>query len=481
MHTKVWILAGILMLSCHRISAQESNGLGNLSAEMIQHNLDKASDKIGSLEKNLDENGRKALAKYARAEDKLRRKLTRLDPSSLTELDKFGNSAPRTLLAQLSKNSKATTAVVYLSKVDSLNMALKFLKTKDFMRGFSTSKIASMQGSLEGISDKMNSLQGYGEQLTDRLKFFEARLTGLGKLKEIKKLQDQLYRYKSMVREYKDALSEPEKHLDLFIQTAAVIPGFRTMFNRYSQLAGMFDLTSLESGAAAEGKPGLQTKAMVTAAIQERMGQPQQGGRKTEYAPPGVQDAQAVIGQWKDKLLKGGYSGSDDAAMNAFRPTTAKRKTILQHFELGTTFQTQRADYYFPVITDIGLTVGYKLSERSVLGIGGAFKMGWGKNWQHIQLSGQGFNVKGFVDWRLKGGIFLTGGYERNYLSEVKELRSIAKMSDWQESGLLGLKKTMTMKSGMIKKASIGLLWDFLSYYQVPRMQPFVFRFGYGF
>jgi hypothetical protein len=282
-----------------------------------------------------------------------------------------------------------------------------------------------------------------------------------------------------MVKNYKDAFNEPEKHLDLLVQTAAAIPGFRTLFNRYSQLASMFDLTSLESGTGLEGRPGLQTRAMVSAAIQERMGIPTR--KKTEMAPPGIQDAQATIGQWKDKLLKGGYSGSDDAAMNSFRPTAMKKSSFLQHFELGTTFQTQRADYYFPVITDIGLTLGYKLNERSVVGIGGAFKMGWGKNWQHIQLSGQGFNVKSFVDWRLKGGIFLTGGYERNYLSEVRNLRSVAKMSDWQESGLLGLKKTMTMKSGLIKKASVGLLWDFLSYYQVPRMQPFVFRFGYGF
>jgi hypothetical protein len=218
---------------------------------------------------------------------------------------------------------------------------------------------------------------------------------------------------------------------------------------------------------------------MVSASIQERMGLPI--GKNAQTAPPGVQDAQGVIGQWKDKLLKGGYTGSEEASLSAFQPNASKKRAFLQHFELGTTFQTQRANYYFPVITDIGLTLGYKLNERSMIGVGGAFKLGWGKDWQHISLSGQGFNVKSFVDWRLKGGIFLTGGYERNYLSEVKELRSIAKMSDWQESGLLGLKKTMSMKSGLIKKASIGLMWDFLSYYQVPRMQPFVFRLGYGF
>jgi hypothetical protein len=51
----------------------------------------------------------------------------------------------------------------------------------------------------------------------------------------------------------------------------------------------------------------------------------------------------------------------------------------------------------------------------------------------------------------------------------------------WTRSGLIGLSKTVSMKSRVFKKAQLQLLWDFLSYQQVPQTQPLVFRIGYTF
>jgi hypothetical protein len=41
--------------------------------------------------------------------------------------------------------------------------------------------------------------------------------------------------------------------------------------------------------------------------------------------------------------------------------------------------------------------------------------------------------------------------------------------------------KTVSMKSTVFKKTQISILWDFLSYEQVPRTPPFLFRVGYSF
>jgi hypothetical protein len=54
-------------------------------------------------------------------------------------------------------------------------------------------------------------------------------------------------------------------------------------------------------------------------------------------------------------------------------------------------------------------------------------------------------------------------------------------ISSWQKSGLVGVSKIVSIKSKFFKKTKLQLLWDFLSYQQMPRTQPIKFRVGYNF
>jgi hypothetical protein len=81
----------------------------------------------------------------------------------------------------------------------------------------------------------------------------------------------------------------------------------------------------------------------------------------------------------------------------------------------------------------------------------------------------------------LKKSFNLTGGYELNYLTPFSGFQDIRLLSRWTPSGLIGVSKTVSMKSTVFKKTQISLLWDFLSYEQIPRTQPIVFRVGYSF
>jgi hypothetical protein len=54
-------------------------------------------------------------------------------------------------------------------------------------------------------------------------------------------------------------------------------------------------------------------------------------------------------------------------------------------------------------------------------------------------------------------------------------------LSKWQQSGLVGISKVISIKSKFFKKTKLQLLWDFLSYEQVPRTQALKFRVGYNF
>jgi hypothetical protein len=114
--------------------------------------------------------------------------------------------------------------------------------------------------------------------------------------------------------------------------------------------------------------------------------------------------------------------------------------------------------------------------------------MGMGSGWKNIRLSNQGMGIRSFIDWKLKGSFWLSGGYEQNYKSQLNGLLSNSpqggvqqSVSSWQESGLIGLSKVVSLKTKFFKKTKVQLLWDFLSYRQLPRAQPLVFRLGYNF
>ena len=145
--------------------------------------------------------------------------------------------------------------------------------------------------------------------------------------------------------------------------------------------------------------------------------------------------------------------------------------------ELGLNVQSTRT-HFFPATTDIGLNVGYKLNSRSVVGIGTSYKMGWGENIQHIHISSQGVGLRSFLDWKLKGNLWVTGGVEMNYLSAFSSIAALTNYSAWQQSALLGLTKKIS--TGKKLKANVQLLYDFLYNRQVPQTQPLLFRVGYS-
>ena len=88
--------------------------------------------------------------------------------------------------------------------------------------------------------------------------------------------------------------------------------------------------------------------------------------------------------------------------------------------------------------------------------------------------------LRSFVDWKFKGSFWLSGGYELNYRTAISGIDQLKDLHAWQQSGLLGLTKKFDIKLKFFKHTKLQLLWDFLSYRQLPRTQPILFRVGYG-
>ena len=111
---------------------------------------------------------------------------------------------------------------------------------------------------------------------------------------------------------------------------------------------------------------GLQTRAQVNALIQNQIAAGGPGAQ--QQVNQNLQAAHAQLQQLKDKVNQWGGS-SDDILPEGFKPNDQKTKSFLQRFELTTNIQSQRANNIFPVTSDLGLSIGYKLNDKSGSGI----------------------------------------------------------------------------------------------------------------
>jgi hypothetical protein len=167
--------------------------------------------------------------------------------------------------------------------------------------------------------------------------------------------------------------------------------------------------------------------------------------------------------------------------MPDFKPNDQKTKTFWKRIEYGVNFQTTHNNYYFPTVTDLGLSLGYKLGHSNFVGVGASYKLGWGNGIQHVALSSHGVELRSFLEIKIKGSFSATGGFEYNYTTPFTSFQDIRQIQRWTQSGLIGISKTVSMKSRFFKQTKLQLLWDFLSYQQVPKTQPVLFRIGYNF
>jgi hypothetical protein len=197
------------------------------------------------------------------------------------------------------------------------------------------------------------------------------------------------------------------------------------------------------------------------------------------YVQQQTQAAQTQLNSLKNKVNELGGGSGDLSMPDEFKPNNQKTKSFLKRLEYGFNIQTQKTNYLLPAASDLALTAGYKLNDKSVIGVGASYKLGWGKPISNISLSNQGMSLRSFVDVKFKGNFWITGGYELNYQSAYKEIlpQSFSSVA-WQRSGLLGL--TKKYKIGK-KTGNLQLLWDFLSYKQLPKPEPLKFRVGYTF
>ncbi len=395
------------------ISFGQDSSTARVSLQYVDH-LSATADR---LEKKLDKQTTKALQQLQKQEDRMRRKLQKIDTLKANEI--FGPAKEK-----LNKN--LTGAKQYIPSLDTLTSSLKFLEQNpQFLSAAKNAKEKLKQATekMDGLKDKFQQAETIKKYLKERRQYLKDQLTQFGFAKELKKINKQVYYYSQQLNEYKALLKDHKKAEKKAIELLSKTNLFQKFMRKHSELASLFRLPDPDNPPSAASLAGLQTRAQVNGLIQQQIAA---GGPNAQAQfQQNMQSAQSQLSQLKNKLGKMGGNSSDDILPEGFRPNDQKKKSFLQRLEYGTNMQSQKATNFFPVTTDLGLSLGYKLNDRSIIGIGASYKLGLGSGWNHLRVSHQGLGLRSFIDWKIKGSFWLSGGYEQNYKAAFNSIAQL--------------------------------------------------------
>ncbi len=461
--------------------------------------LTRIEHKYAPLDVELTKKTEKYLARLQKVEQRIHRKIAKWQGKAEQSFGKADQqySALTGKIQSVSKMEPPGATGMYIPLIDSVKCSLQFLsghpelvkslgdtKTKANTKiGASLEQVKQLQSRLQVTGEVKAFIAERKEQLRLRVEELKNNASNYSRIwqnvsKDLRTYQQQAYYYSAQVAEYKQLLNDPDRIIQKGLSVMRKLPQFQQFIKAHGELAGLFALPS-DYGAAVP-IAGLQTRAGTQQLIQSQLDAG--GPNGMQIMQQNLQAAQAGLSTFKNKLQKMG-NGSADMPMPDFKPNGQKTKSIWQRLEYGTNLQTVK-NRFFPVTVDLAFSVGYKLNNKSTVGLGASYKLGCGNDIRDIRFSNQGVGLRSFIDLKLKGSFYASGGLEYNYQplksDSINSLHTDA-LNPWQKSGLVGVSKIISMNSKFFKKTKLQLLFDFLSYGAVPRTQPIKFRVGYQF
>jgi hypothetical protein len=479
-HTAVFIVTLLVAALGQPCQAQDAATGPQLSVKWLR----KVQSKVAGLNRQLSAESVSYLQKMADREMQMERQLATVNPQAAKQL--FAGTAQqyRALQQQLRTDSgrqgQGFTGA-YPAYLDSLKGLMGFLgQHPENLSQRAAPKIQAVSDELQALQAKMNDAdiaKAFVQQRHEFLSRYLSQNPAIGKMltQPLAGMQKEIYYYGQELRQYKEMWMNPDHLEQQALTLLNKLPSFQSFMKANSMLGGLFHLPATYSSPQALS--GLQTKDQVAAVVKGQLGT---SGGADAALQGNLQSAEAQLNDYKNKLGQLG-TGNGDMKMPDFRPNDQKTKTFWKRLEYGANFQTTRNNYYFPMVTDFGASIAYKLGHDNLVGVGASYKLGWGNGIQHISFTNEGVGLRSFLQIRIKGSFSATGGFEYNYATPFTSYQQLKQIEYWTKSALIGVTKTISTKSTVFKKTSVSLLWDFLSYQQVPHTQPFLFRIGYNF
>jgi hypothetical protein len=444
-----------------RMSGKYIDAIGERSAE-YQGKMEKGTEKY--------------LDKLKSQELVLQKQLSKINPEAATRIFDGSQQAYDNIQNELKNNSEKVlkSCGKYVPGIDSAITSLKFLQQNGVISGKLASNAAQVKSAMSKVKELENQFKktdNVEDFIKQREEYLKQQLSGY-KLPGLSQYNQQAAFYAQQMQDYRDAWQDPTRMEQKAITLLNKLPAFREFMQKNSMIAGLFNLPQDYSSS---GTAGLQTKDMVQQMMQESM--KVMGPNGAQSAQQNIGDAQSSLSGLRDKINK----GSSDLAMPDNKKNSQHTKSLLKRLEYGIDMQSTKSDLYFPNQTAFAFSAAYKLDDRNSIGLAIVYTAGWGKDIQHISITSQAVGFRIFTDLKIKGSLNGSGAFEYNYAHPFVSINQLRTSGLWQRSGLIGITKMVSIRSNMVKKTKLQLLWNFLSYYQVPQTRPFVFRVGYNF
>lgn len=441
--------------------------------------LTSLNDKYSGMTRDITSQSEKTLNDMEKQEMRLKDKLMLKDTMAAKKL--FGD-VKQEYDALRNKLESPVTAVVprplqeYIPKLDSLQTVMRFLGQPG--SGITGGKLQQFQQ----LSSQLQQLEGKWQQagqVQDFIRQREQQLTGpltqYGMGGQLIGMNKQIYYYQQQLASYKQTLSDPGKMGQAAIGIAQKMPFFQRFMQKNSYMGQLCPMPS--NYGTPQALAGVPTSADVGKLIAQKIGTSDKKIDPQQYLQQQATAGQDQLSVLKNKVANAGGTSSD-MEIPQFTPNTQKTKSFLHRLEYGFNVQTLSSTTYLPVTTQLAGTLGYRLSDRATVGVGVSYIVGWGTSLDHIAFSSQGVGLRSYLDIKAKGSIWITGGFEYNYLQAFSNWADLENFDVWQKSALLGLTKKYKLGN---KTGNLQLLYDFLAHSDTPPGAVLKFRVGYTF
>jgi hypothetical protein len=440
--------------------------LPNKYLQSIEKKADKYSNRI-------TDKTEKTLVSLSKWESKIQGVLVKVNPEAARRL--FSNNELTFSVALVKFREGKTISVGYRASYDryrdELVTKMKYLedKSENLVKKY-LQPLAKAQQAIDSLDDQLAETEAVEKFIKERRKLLITEsVKYIGKSKYLQKINKESFYYTETLKNYRDIFRDKKKAEETAIRLLNQIPAFKKFMRDNSMLSSLFQ--NQGDNSTGQSLAGLQTRASINLIVQARI--PAGGQVANDFVSQNLQAAQSQLTSLKDKFLQSGTAGGD-LAMPAFKPNMQKTKTFLQRLEYGFNFQIVKSNLNIPGGADIGLSIGYKLNDKAVIGVGTSYKLSIGSI-DKIRLATAGMGLRSFMDWKIRKQFFMSGGFEMNYISSVS---SIQYSNVWAQSGLIGLTKKVKLKTKFTKAGKLQLLYDFLAREQLAK-SPIVFRVGY--
>ncbi len=471
------ILQKLLFIGCLYGISHHANSQDSIHIQSPKRYLDAVNSRCDWLSKRIEKKTAKLLRKLRNEERRLKQKVQQKDSSVARRLFDQSESEYQKLFALVNDSSKLNGNRIignYIPYLDTLQTSLGFMNQINSGRSSSElEKLHSAVKNVEILRGKFDQAALIQQFLRQRRQYLKDQLSKLGLFKELKRLNKEVYYYSQMIRDYKELISDPKRIEKEVIKGLVRIPAFKKFFSQNSELASMFGIPVGTGNGNARSLTGVQTRFSAQQAIQNNGS----GPNPAQFIQQQLQSANSQISEARNKISFVDLSGNPEPIPD-FKTNQQKTKRFVDRIEFGANIQFGKVNQVLPASGDFAVSAAYKINDKSSIGIGSSYKLGIG-TLKHIKFTHQGFGLRSFLDWQIKGGLYIAGGYERNYLPQLEDIPLAREPDTWQQSGLIGLTKKTQL--GKNKNHFIQLLFDFLSYQNFPRSQPILFRTGFTF